>query len=70
MNKVCRHHIVKPFTGMNGILRGPREGIEFSSEEKAYCTHPNSLHLPGSLVSTDCGGDVTKCEIPQEKKIL
>ena len=70
MNEICRHYIVKPLTGMKGTLQGQDEGIRFSSEKKAYCTHANSLHLPGSLVSTDCGGDVSKCDIPPENKTI
>jgi len=68
MNEVCRHYIVKPFASKDGILRGPNEGIKFLAEKKAYCTHPDSLHLPGTLVGTHCGGDVAKCDIPTEKR--
>jgi len=68
MNEVCRHYIVKPFTSKDGILRVPREGINFSAGEKAYCTHPDSLHLTGTLVGTRCGGDTAKCNIPKEKR--
>ena len=55
---------------MEGILRGQHEENRFSSEEKAYCTHANSLHLPGSPVGTGCGGDASKCDIPPEKKTI
>jgi hypothetical protein len=68
MNEVCRHYIIKPFAGKDGILRVPHEGHNFSGGEKAYCTHPDSLHLPGTPVGTLCGGNVSKCDIPREKR--
>ncbi len=64
VNAVCRYHIVKPFAGGDRVLRGPRETNPFSDHAKEYCTHPNSLHLPGTAEGATCGGDVKKCEIP------
>jgi hypothetical protein len=68
MSAVCRHHIIKPFAGGVGRPRGFQEGIGFSEGGKEYCTHSNSLHLPGTPVGVTCGGDVTKCEIPKAKR--
>jgi hypothetical protein len=68
VNAVCRHHIVKPFAGGDGVVRGAREVNPFSDYAKEYCTHPNSPHLPGTPEGVACGGDVKKCEIPKAKR--
>lgn len=68
MSAVCKHHIIKPFAGRDGKLRGFQERTRFSKNGKVYRTHPNSLHLPGTPVVATCGGDVTKCEIPRPKR--
>jgi hypothetical protein len=68
MDEVCRHHIVQPFSDRGGILPGPGEGSEVSPDEKAYCTHLHSMHLPGSHEGARCCGDIAKCDIPKEKR--
>jgi hypothetical protein len=68
MNSVCRHHIVKPFTGRDGMQQGSHEEHRCSKDTKEHCTHPYSLHLPGTPGDVICSGDVTKCEIPKAKR--
>ncbi len=65
---VCKHHIIKPFAGAEGPQRAYQEGIRFSAAEKEYCTHANSLHLPGTAGGVTCGGDITKCHIPMLRR--
>jgi hypothetical protein len=68
MSIICGHHIIKPFAGGDRRPQGFQEEAWASEDGKEYCTHPNSLHLPGSLVEASCGGDIAKCDIPQTKQ--
>jgi hypothetical protein len=68
MSTICGHHIIKPFVGGDRGLPGFQEETVASEEAKEYCTHPNSLHLPGSLVEATCGGDIARCDIPGPKR--
>ncbi len=67
MNAVCRHHIVKPFTGSDGMKQGSQEENRFWKDTKEYCIHPYSRHLPGTPEGVICSGDVTKYEIPKAR---
>lgn len=61
MSSPCEHHIVKPFSRGDG-----RRGFQETSppeDGREYCTHPRSLHLPGSPSQATCGGDAGKCDI-------
>lgn len=68
MRVTCRHYIIKPFLGGDGRLRGLQEETRFSKDGKEYCTHANSLHLPGTPLEVTCGGDAAKCDIPRGKR--
>jgi hypothetical protein len=65
--KTCKYHIVKPFAKKQDYWNSPKY-LCFSDEEKEYCTHPYSLHLPGTPEGVCCGGDVSNCDIPKKKR--
>lgn len=69
MKKHCQYFKVNRSVTHSKALTGNRNPLKPIISEKAYCTHPESIHRIDAISAPAvCDGNVENCDIPMEKR--